>query len=170
LFDRTVAAYRALQQLLADGRVRAIGVSNLMPHHLADLLDRLEVVPAVNQVELHPYFTQPAVQQANSERCILTQAWSPIGGITFYTGWGDHHASVLADPTLAQIAATREETPAQGTSARRQRDCGTLRGKRPRPLEPRVLPEVAADAAARDGRLRRLADCAGGAGAVALTS
>ena len=61
-FDRTTGAYQALERLLADGKVRAIGVSNFMPKHLADLLKATSVVPAVNQVELHPYFTQPAVQ------------------------------------------------------------------------------------------------------------
>ena len=67
-FDKTIEAYRALEQLLADGRVRAIGVSNFMPEHLRVLLDRASVVPAVNQVEVHPYFTQPDVQSANRER------------------------------------------------------------------------------------------------------
>lgn len=113
VFDRTVAAYQALEELLRDGRVRAIGVSNFMPGHLDELLTRTQVVPAVNQIELHPYFTQPAVQQANAEHGILTQAWSPIGGITFYPGWGDHRTSVLTDPTLAEIAAVHGKSPAQ---------------------------------------------------------
>ena len=55
-FDRTLEAYRALETLLADGKVRAIGVSNFMVEHLATLLDRATVVPAVNQIEVHPYF------------------------------------------------------------------------------------------------------------------
>ena len=59
-FDLTQEAYRALETLLADGRVRAIGVSNFMPAHLDALLKQATVVPAVNQVEVHPYFTQPA--------------------------------------------------------------------------------------------------------------
>src|SRR6476661_2656577 len=79
-FDLTREAYRALETLLADGRVRAIGVSNFMPGHLDALLEQAMVVPAVNQVEVHPYFTQPAVQSADAARGILTQAWSPIGG------------------------------------------------------------------------------------------
>ncbi|WP_431837979.1 aldo/keto reductase [Cellulomonas sp. Y8] len=112
-FDRTVEAYRALEQLLADGQVRAIGVSNFMPHHLDALLERTEVVPAVNQVELHPYFTQPAVQAANAAHGILTQAWSPIGGITFYPGWGENRTSALQDPTIAEIAAAHGKSPAQ---------------------------------------------------------
>jgi diketogulonate reductase-like aldo/keto reductase len=58
-FERTLEAYRALETLLADGKVRAIGVSNFMVDHLTALLDRASVVPAVNQIEVHPYFVQP---------------------------------------------------------------------------------------------------------------
>jgi diketogulonate reductase-like aldo/keto reductase len=112
-FDRTIAAYQALETLLADGRVRAIGVSNFMPHHLASLFERTEIVPAVNQIELHPYFAQPDVQQVDAEHGILTQAWSPIGGITFYPGWGENRRSVLQDPTIAAVAAQHGKTAAQ---------------------------------------------------------
>ncbi|WP_308196825.1 aldo/keto reductase [Arthrobacter bambusae] len=109
-FDKTVEAYRALETLLAGGRVRAIGVSNFMPEHLATLLDRSTVVPSVNQVELHPYFTQPDVQEANARHGILTQAWSPMGGITDYRGTGQ---STFDDPVIARIAAEHGKTPAQ---------------------------------------------------------
>ncbi|MFC7280108.1 aldo/keto reductase [Paractinoplanes rhizophilus] len=112
-FDRTIAAYRALEKLLAGGGVRAIGVSNFMRHHLTELLARTTVVPAVNQIELHPYFSQPDVQKADAEHGILTQAWSPIGGITFYPGWGDERRSVLQDPDIGAIAAAHGRTPAQ---------------------------------------------------------
>jgi 2,5-diketo-D-gluconate reductase A len=112
-FDRTIAAYQALETLLADGKVRAIGVSNFMRHHLTDLLAGTEVVPAVNQIELHPYFSQPDVQKADAEHGILTQAWSPIGGITFYPGWGEDRKNVLQDPAIAAIAAEHGKTPAQ---------------------------------------------------------
>jgi 2,5-diketo-D-gluconate reductase A len=112
-FDTTVAAYRALESLLAEGKVRAIGVSNFTPRHLEDLLARTEVVPAVNQVELHPYFVQPDVQAADAKHGIVTQAWSPIGGITFYPGWGEDRQNVLADPTIAAIAAAHGRSPAQ---------------------------------------------------------
>jgi diketogulonate reductase-like aldo/keto reductase len=109
-FDLTQQAYRALETLLADGRVRAIGVSNFMPEHLDALLRQAAVIPAVNQVEVHPYFTQPAVLAANAARGILTQAWSPIGGITSYRGSG---TSTFDDPAIAAIATAHGKTPAQ---------------------------------------------------------
>ncbi|WP_460434168.1 aldo/keto reductase [Angustibacter speluncae] len=112
-FERTIAAYQALERLLADGKVRAIGVSNFMPHHLAALREETDVVPAVNQVELHPYFSQPAVQEADAALGILTQAWSPIGGITFYPGWGEDRRSVLEDPVIGDVARSHGRTPAQ---------------------------------------------------------
>ncbi len=110
-FEKTIEAYRALEKLLADGKVRAIGVSNFMPEALAGLLSRTDVVPAVNQVEVHPYFSQPAVQKADAEHGILTQAWSPIGGITSYRG--NSTGSTFDDPVIGGIAATHDRTPAQ---------------------------------------------------------
>jgi diketogulonate reductase-like aldo/keto reductase len=110
-FDRTLEAYRALETLLADGEVRAIGVSNFMVEHLAALLDRARVVPAVNQIECHPYFQQPEVQDFNAAHGILTQAWSPIGGITFYRDGS--HGSTLDDPVIGGIAEAHGKTPAQ---------------------------------------------------------
>src|SRR3954468_8508628 len=76
-FDRPLDAYRALEALLADGKVRAIGVSNFMVEHLIKLLDHATVVPAVNQIELHPYFQQQEVQAFGVEHDIVAQAWSP---------------------------------------------------------------------------------------------
>jgi len=110
-FDRTVEAYRALERLLSDGRVRAIGVSNFMPDHLVSLLDRTEIVPAVNQVEVHPYFAQPAVQAADAAHNILTQAWSPIGGITSYRGEAER--STFNDPVILGIAEQHGKSAAQ---------------------------------------------------------
>jgi diketogulonate reductase-like aldo/keto reductase len=109
-FDRTLDAYRALEKLLADGKVRAIGVSNFMPEHLDRLLTETSVVPAVNQIELHPYFQQTALQQVHAEHGILTQAWSPIGGITSYR---DAEKSTFDDPTLLEIAAQYGKSAAQ---------------------------------------------------------
>ncbi|MCO5968912.1 aldo/keto reductase [Actinoallomurus soli] len=116
-FDRTIASYRALEKLLADGRVRSIGVSNFTADHIEALLERTEIVPAVNQVELHPYFGQHDVRQAHAKHGILTQAWSPIGGVTFYPdplGWSaENRTSTLAEPVILGIAETHGRTAAQ---------------------------------------------------------
>jgi diketogulonate reductase-like aldo/keto reductase len=109
-FDLTLDAYRALEELLADGKVRAIGVSNFMPDHLDRLLTETSVVPAVNQIELHPYFQQTALQRVHAEHGILTQAWSPIGGITSY---GGGEKSAFDDPTLLEIARQHGKSAAQ---------------------------------------------------------
>ncbi|WP_312714808.1 aldo/keto reductase [Corynebacterium flavescens] len=110
-FDKTIGAYKALEKLLADGKVRAIGVSNFMPDVLERLLAETDVVPAVNQVEVHPYFSQPNVQQADREHGILTQAWSPMGGITSY--YGDFSRSTFNDSVIGEIAEQHGRTPAQ---------------------------------------------------------
>ena len=110
-FDRTLEAYRALETLLADGKVRAIGVSNFMVDHLTQLLERASVVPAVNQIEQHPYFAQAEVQAFGAGHGILAQAWSPIGGITFYRDSG--HTSTLEDPVIVEIADAHGKSPAQ---------------------------------------------------------
>ena len=110
-FEQTIGAYKALETLLADGRVRAIGVSNFMPDVLARLLEQTSVVPAVNQVEVHPYFSQPDVQKADAAHGILTQAWSPMGGITSYRG--DSSRSTFNDPVIGEIAKVHGRTPAQ---------------------------------------------------------
>ena len=110
-FEATVGAYRGLETLLADAKVRAIGVSNFMVEHLSTLLDRASVVPAVNQIEVHPYFAQADVQAVNAEHGIVTQAWSPIGGITFYRD--GQHSSTLEDPVIGDIAKAHDKTPAQ---------------------------------------------------------
>jgi diketogulonate reductase-like aldo/keto reductase len=112
-FEKTIAAYKALETLLRDGQVRAVGVSNFMPHHLEQLLAVVDVVPAVNQVEVHPYFAQPDVQAADAGNGILTQAWSPIGGITFYPGWGENRRNVMVDPAIAAVGKAHGKTPAQ---------------------------------------------------------
>jgi 2,5-diketo-D-gluconate reductase A len=109
-FERTLNAYRGLETLLADGRVRAIGVSNFMPEHLQRLLAETSVVPAVNQIEVHPYFQQAALQRLNAEHGILNQAWSPIGGITSYRS---AEKSAFEDPTLLEIGRLHGKSAAQ---------------------------------------------------------
>src|SRR4051795_5052887 len=110
-FDRTLEAYRALETLLANGKVRAIGVSNFMVEHLERLLDSATVVPAVNQIEQHPYFAQADVQAFGEQHGILAQAWAPIGGITFYRDSG--HTSALEEPVIGEIARVHGKSPAQ---------------------------------------------------------
>ena len=100
--DRYVDTWKAFEQLYADGRVRAIGVSNFQPPHLQRLLDETETVPAVNQVELHPWLQQREVRAFDAQHGIVTEAWSPIS-----------RGEKLADPTLQQVAAKHSVTPAQ---------------------------------------------------------
>ena len=110
-FELTVGAYQALERLLADGKVRAIGVSNFMLDHLTRLLDATSVVPAVNQIEVHPYFRQSELLARDTQQGIVSQAWSPIGGITFYRDGA--HGSTLEDPVINRIAAAHGKSPAQ---------------------------------------------------------
>lgn len=110
-FEKTLAAYRALEKLLASGRVRAIGVSNFMVNHLQTLRRNTNVTPAVNQIEVHPFFHQRQVHDLNAALGIVTQAWSPIGGITDYSGNGT--TSTFEAETIRHIADEVGRTPAQ---------------------------------------------------------
>jgi 2,5-diketo-D-gluconate reductase A len=76
--DKYVETWRALEKLLADGRTRAIGVSNFQPAHLRRVIDETGTVPAVNQIELHPYLTQREPRDVHAEHDIATEAWSPL--------------------------------------------------------------------------------------------
>ena len=91
--------------------MRAIGVSNFLPDHLESLLEQADVVPAVNQIELHPYFTQVETRELDAGHGILTQAWSPIGGITSYRD--GMPKSTFDDPTILEIADAHGKTAAQ---------------------------------------------------------
>ncbi|SDN98504.1 Aldo/keto reductase [Klenkia soli] len=112
-FDTTVAAYRACERLLAEGRVGAIGICNASAAHLAALAERTTVTPAVNQVELHPYFAQPELRRVHAAAGIVTQAWSPIGGVSSWGPQGGSRPGPLADPVVLGIAAELGRTPAQ---------------------------------------------------------
>jgi diketogulonate reductase-like aldo/keto reductase len=109
-FDRTIGAYKAIEEMLAAARTRAIGVANFMEDHLEDLLSQVDVVPAVNQIEVHPYFSQPGLRRLMAKRGIATQAWSPIGGVYAY---GPKNTSVLEDAVVVALAAKYGKTPAQ---------------------------------------------------------
>jgi len=111
-FDGTVDAYRAAEKLLADKRVRAIGVSNFSAKHIADLMQTATVIPAVNQVEVHPFFAQPELRAEHRRRGIVTQAWSPIGGINRYRP-GAPTGDPFSNPTIRALAETYRKTPAQ---------------------------------------------------------
>jgi diketogulonate reductase-like aldo/keto reductase len=112
--ERTVASYKAAERLLADGRVRAIGVSNFSPKHLDALVARTDVVPAVNQVELHPFFIQRELREAHKRLGVVTQAWSPLGGVKVYAAKDPGTAkSPLTDPVVTALAAKYGKTPAQ---------------------------------------------------------
>ncbi len=113
-FDRTIEAYTAMEKLLAEGRVRAIGVSNFSEQHLENLMQRTNVVPAVNQVEIHPFFTQQPLRAFHAKHRIATEAWSPLGGIHRYRPADpDAVLNALEHPTVTTIADKHGKTPAQ---------------------------------------------------------
>lgn len=97
-----VETYRALVRLQAEGRTRAIGVSNFGPEHLRRVVDETGAVPAINQVELHPRFAQKALREVHAELGIVTEAWSPLG-----------QGSLLQHETVRAIASEVGRTPAQ---------------------------------------------------------
>ncbi|MXP20656.1 aldo/keto reductase [Gordonia sp. HNM0687] len=99
-----VDTWRALEKIHAEGKARAIGVSNFQQAHLERLFAETDVVPAVNQIEVHPYLTQNSLRAVNAEHGIATEAWSPIA-----------QGDVLDDPVLTKIAGEKNRTPAQVT-------------------------------------------------------
>jgi diketogulonate reductase-like aldo/keto reductase len=101
--DDYVDTWRAFGELQRDGRVRAIGVSNFTTVHLSRLIDETGVVPAVNQIELHPYLAQREMRAFHVEHGIATEAWSPLG----------QGGAILADQTVTALAEKYARTPAQ---------------------------------------------------------
>ncbi|CAM5612425.1 aldo/keto reductase [Streptomyces xanthochromogenes] len=101
--DAYVDTYKAFEKILADGRARSIGVSNFQPEHLDRLLGETSVVPAVNQIELHPQLAQAESRALHAKHSIATEAWSPLG-----QGRG-----LLEVPTVVAIARKHDRTPAQ---------------------------------------------------------
>ncbi|MFG2648692.1 aldo/keto reductase [Streptomyces sp. NPDC048436] len=95
--------YKAFEKIQADGRARSIGVSNFLPEHLEKLLAETSVIPAVNQIELHPHLQQRASREFHAEQGIATEAWSPLG-----QGKG-----LLEVPAIVAIAQKHGRTPAQ---------------------------------------------------------
>jgi 2,5-diketo-D-gluconate reductase A len=103
MFDQYVETWRAFERLLADGRVSSIGVSNFEIDHLERLLAETDVVPAVNQVELHPEFPQEELREFHAEHGILTESWGPLG-----QGKG-----LLENPHILDVARRKARTPGQ---------------------------------------------------------
>jgi diketogulonate reductase-like aldo/keto reductase len=113
-WERTVAAWKAVGQLLEQGRVRAIGVSNFSSELLASLIDPTGIVPHVNQVELHPFFTQKELRATHERLGTATQAWPPIGGVMrYFTDDPERAASPLSHPVVTELAEKYGRTPAQ---------------------------------------------------------
>ncbi|MCZ0992713.1 aldo/keto reductase [Streptomyces noursei] len=101
--DTYVDTYKAFEKIYSEGRAKAIGVSNFFPAHLERLLGETSVVPAVNQIELHPQLQQAESRAFHARHGIATEAWSPLG-----QGKG-----LLTDPTIVKIADKHGRTPAQ---------------------------------------------------------
>lgn len=100
--DRYVETWRAFEKLHADGRIRAIGVSNFQIPHLKRLFDETSVVPAVNQIELHPNLQQADLRAFHAEHGIVTEAWSPLA-----------QGALLSDPVITGLASKYGKTAAQ---------------------------------------------------------
>ena len=100
--DLYVEAWTALQEAQAVGKTRSIGVSNFQPHHLDRLARECDVVPSVDQIEVHPYFPQTEVRAEAKDRGIVVEAWSPIA-----------QGDVLDDPAVTALAEDHDATPAQ---------------------------------------------------------
>jgi diketogulonate reductase-like aldo/keto reductase len=99
---RRLESWRAMEKLLADGKCRAIGVSNFMEHHLEELLGRAKVVPAVNQVEQHPFLYQQSLQRYCADKGIVVEAYSPLT-----------KGTRLGDPRVVEVARKYGKSPAQ---------------------------------------------------------
>jgi diketogulonate reductase-like aldo/keto reductase len=100
--DKYVETWRALEQIQRDGLARTIGVSNFTGEHLRRLAERCEVLPAINQVELHPTLQQAQLRAVHAELGIVTESWRPLG-----------KGRDLAEPVVVQVAERVRRTPAQ---------------------------------------------------------
>jgi 2,5-diketo-D-gluconate reductase A len=97
-----VDTFKAFAHLRDSGRIRSIGVSNFEPEHLRTLVDATGIVPAVNQIELHPLLQQEELREVHAQLGIATEAWSPLG-----------QGSLLSNPTVTAVADAHGKTPAQ---------------------------------------------------------
>ncbi|MCX6499219.1 MAG: aldo/keto reductase [Arthrobacter sp.] len=101
--EKYVDTWKALIELQKQSRVKTIGVSNFSKEGLQRLIDETGVIPAIHQIELHPFFSQAELREFNASKGILTEAWSPLG----------QGGELLESPVIAQIAAKHNATPAQ---------------------------------------------------------
>jgi diketogulonate reductase-like aldo/keto reductase len=102
--DQYVDTWKALEQIYKDGRAKSIGVSNFKPHHLDKLLESAEIIPAVNQIELHPNLPQQETREACDKHGIIVESYSPLGG---------SNSHLFDNQTLIDIGAKYDKTPAQ---------------------------------------------------------
>lgn len=111
--ERLLRTWDALEKIAESGRAKSIGVCNFEPRHLQLLIDRGGMLPAVDQVELHPNLPQRAIRQVASEHGIAVESWSPLGGSS--SGWGKYSKPnvLLADPIITRIADRHSKSPAQ---------------------------------------------------------
>ncbi len=100
--NKFVDTFKAFAHLRDQGRIRSIGVSNFEPEHLTVLIDATGIVPAVNQIELHPRLPQTELREVHAQRGIATEAWAPLA-----------KGSLLTHPTVTAVAEARGRTPAQ---------------------------------------------------------
>ena len=112
-FDKTVDAYKAAEIFLNEGRAKAIGVSNFGMKHLENLMKETSVVPAVNQIEVHPFFIQKELRAVNAKLGIITQAWSPLAGIHVYVPNSKEILNPHKHPVLVALGEKYDKTPAQ---------------------------------------------------------
>ncbi|EME65502.1 aldo-keto reductase [Rhodococcus ruber BKS 20-38] len=112
--DRLLRTWDALEKIAESGRAKAIGVCNFEPHHLQLLVDRGGMLPAVDQVELHPHLPQPEVRAFAADHGIAVESWSPLGG-TSNSGWGRESKpnTLLVDPIITRIADRHSKSAAQ---------------------------------------------------------
>ncbi|WP_445002284.1 aldo/keto reductase [Exiguobacterium alkaliphilum] len=101
--DKYVEAWRALIQAKENGWIRSIGISNFMPEHLDRLIEETGETPVINQIEMHPYFSQVEQRQADKERGIITEAWSPLS----------RARTVIHDETITELAKQKGKTVSQ---------------------------------------------------------
>jgi 2,5-diketo-D-gluconate reductase A len=101
-FNTYVDTFKAFASLHDQGRIKSIGVSNFAPEHLSVLVDATGIVPAVNQVELHPFLPQTELRRIHAQLGVATEAWAPLG-----------QGALLTDPTITEIAERLGKTPAQ---------------------------------------------------------